>query len=165
MKLLRFLLCLLLIQPLFSSAQTEEKPRYAPGKEKHRNKTDELGQKQGPWRTYNSLGDLTNEVEYVNDVRHGMSRRYYPYAKVMEEQQYQNGIKEGTYKRYYYSGTVKQEGEYLAGKKLDLLPPNRQYHSNMYESEKSPRMETRIPPVIRPRYGLSKSDVLKNNGA
>ena len=117
MNRLRLLILFLFAMPLLSKAQSEDKPKYAPGKEKHRNKTDELGQKQGPWRTYNSLGDLISEVEFVNDVRHGKSTRYYPYGKVMEEQDYQNGIKEGFYKRYYYSGQVKQEGEYIAGKK------------------------------------------------
>ena len=108
MNRLRLLILFLFALPLFSQAQSEQRPKYAPGKEKHRNKTDELGQKQGPWRTYNAFGDLINEVEYVNDVRHGKSTRYYPYAKVMDEQDYQNGIKEGSYKRYFYSGQVKR---------------------------------------------------------
>ena len=51
------LILFLFALPLLVSAQTEEKPKYAPGKEKHRNKTDELGQKQGVWRTYSQPGD------------------------------------------------------------------------------------------------------------
>lgn len=117
MKRWSTLLIILFTLPLFAVAQDEQKPKYSPGREKHRNKTDELGQKQGVWRTYNSLGDLTNEVEYVNDKRHGISRRFYPYGKVMEEIEYQNGIKEGVYKRFFYSGQIKQEGEYITNKK------------------------------------------------
>jgi hypothetical protein len=117
MKRWSTLLIIAFVLPLLAVAQDEQKPKYAPGREKHRNKTDELGQKQGLWRTYNSLGDLMNEVEYVNDRRHGVSRRFYPYGKVMEEIEYQNGIKEGIYKRYFYSGQIKQEGEYITNKK------------------------------------------------
>ena len=76
---------LFLLLPLFTFAQTEEKPKYAPGKEKHKNKTDEIGQKQGVWKFYNSNGELLHEIEYMNDVRHGMSKRFYPYSKIMEE--------------------------------------------------------------------------------
>ena len=113
----KILILSLLMIPFICFSQTEEKPKYAPGKEKHRNKTDEFGQKQGTWKTFNSYGEIMTEVEYLNDKRQGVSKRYYPYSKLMEEQEFQNGIKEGVYKRYYYSGTVKQEGEYIAGKK------------------------------------------------
>ena len=78
-----FFVCICM--PLFLLSQSEEKPKYAPGKEKHRNKTDELGQKQGVWKFYNESGELTQEIEYVDDVRHGLSKKYYPFNKVMEE--------------------------------------------------------------------------------
>lgn len=117
MKFILKLTALILLLPFLGFSQTEEKPKYAPGKEKHKNKTDEIGQKQGVWKFYNSGGELIHEIEYVNDVRHGMSKRFYPYSKIMEETEYQNGVKEGTYIRYFYSGNVKQEGEYLEGKK------------------------------------------------
>ena len=118
MKLFKIFITCCLFLPLATFCQEEFKPEYAPGKEKHRNKIDELGHKQGTWKTFNSLGQLISEVEYVNDVKHGVSRKYYPYGKVMEEMEYQYGIKEGVYKKYYYSGQVKQEGEYVAGKKI-----------------------------------------------
>ena len=43
--------------------QIEEKPQYASGKgKKHRNKTDELGQKQGLWKMYNSCLLYTSDA-------------------------------------------------------------------------------------------------------
>jgi len=50
MKCILKLSFLLLLLPLLASSQvTEEKPKYAPSKEKHKNKTDELGRMQGTW--------------------------------------------------------------------------------------------------------------------
>ena len=102
MKLLKILITCCLLLPLTSFSQEEIRPEYAPGREKHRNKIDELGQKQGTWKTFNSLGQIISEVEYVNDVKHGVTRKFYPQGKVMEESEYQYGIKEGSYKRYYF---------------------------------------------------------------
>ncbi|MBK8413645.1 MAG: hypothetical protein IPL22_03385, partial [Bacteroidetes bacterium] len=52
MKYLIKLIIILLVFPVMVYAQSEQKPKYAPGKEKHRNKTDEIGQKQGVWKYY-----------------------------------------------------------------------------------------------------------------
>ena len=113
-----FYFLLLFLIPSVSICQIEEKPQYASGKgKKHRNKTDELGQKQGLWKMYNSNGQLMSEIEYVNNQKHGVQRTYYPYEKIMEETEYQYGVKEGEYKKYYYSGQVSVEGQYVAGKK------------------------------------------------
>ena len=49
MKMTKLLMVVLLI-PVLVFGQTEERPRYATGKgKKHRNVTDEMGQKQGVW--------------------------------------------------------------------------------------------------------------------
>ncbi|MFZ7114918.1 MAG: hypothetical protein ACO1G9_06040, partial [Bacteroidota bacterium] len=54
---------LLALFPLMLLAQgSEEKPKYAPGKEKHRNKTDEIGRKQGQWMFFNTFGDKIAEI-------------------------------------------------------------------------------------------------------
>jgi antitoxin component YwqK of YwqJK toxin-antitoxin module len=111
------ILCIILLIPAFAFSQTESKPKYAPGKEKHKNKVDELNRKQGVWKYYNELGDIIQEIEYVDDVRHGISKKFFPYGKIMEEIEYQNGIKEGSYHRYYYSGQSRMEGEYSNGRK------------------------------------------------
>jgi len=95
----------------------DTKPKYAPRGEKHRNKTDDLGRKQGLWKHYNLDSDLTWEVEYLNDKRNGISKRFYANNKIMRETEYQFGIKDGSFKRYDYNGTILTEGEYDLGKK------------------------------------------------
>ena len=124
-KCLVLIVTVLALIPMVTSAQSEQKPKYAPGKEKHRNKTDEIGQKQGVWKYYNSGGELIHEIEYVNDVRHGMSKRFYPYGKIMEETEYQNGIKEGTYLRYFYSYACNLISIWKISIIKDNLRPNR----------------------------------------
>jgi len=113
----KFLLLFILLVPSFIHAQTEEKPKYAPGKEKHRNKTDELGRKQGTWMTFNSFGEKISETDWVNDRKEGMDKKYYKENKIKEEQEYLGGIKEGTYNKYFFSGQVAIEGQYVNGRK------------------------------------------------
>ena len=119
MKLVIKILIVAFLFPLVVLSQREERPKYSPGREKHRNKTDELGQRQGVWKYYNEASELTNEIEYLDDVRNGVSKKYYPYGKIMEEIEYANGIKDGEFKRYFYNGQTKVEGEYLNGKKAN----------------------------------------------
>lgn len=99
---IRVVAFILMLLPFFSLAQTEKKPQYAPGKEKHRNKTDEIDRKQGTWFFYNRFGEKMSEVDYVDDKKQGMERTFYAYGKVREEQEYVADIKDGTYTRYYY---------------------------------------------------------------
>ena len=96
--------------------QTQTKPKYAPGKSNHRNKTDELDRKQGLWKHYNLDGILTWELEYLDDRRHGISKRYYGNGRIMRETEYHYGIKDGVYKRYDFDRVI-TEGEYEMGKR------------------------------------------------
>src|SRR6186713_329973 len=97
-----FILCFVVfLGGISASGQSEEKPRYAPGREKHRNKTDELDRKQGVWMFYNGFGEKTTETEYVNDKKEGMEKKYFAYERIHEETEYFGGIKEGSYTRYY----------------------------------------------------------------
>ncbi len=107
-----------LLVPIFAFSQaTEVKPKYAPGKEKHRNKTDEIGRKQGTWIFYNTFGEKISEIDFVNDQKEGIERKFYGYNKVREESEFLGGVKDGQYTRYYFSGQVAQEGFYHEGKK------------------------------------------------
>lgn len=106
------------VLPAISMGQArEEKPKYAPGKEKHRNRTDEIGRKQGKWMFYNTFGEKISEIDFVNDTKEGIERKYYGYDKVKEETEFLGGVKEGSYTRYYFSGQTAQEGQYKDGKK------------------------------------------------
>jgi len=106
------------LTPLLSYCQgKEEKPAFAPGKEKHRNKTDELGRKQGTWMFFNTFGEKLSEIDFVNDQKEGMEKRYYGYDRIKEEQEFLGGIKEGQCTKYFFSGQVQMEGQYKEGKK------------------------------------------------
>ena len=108
----------MLLQTENSFAQaSEEKPKYAPGKEKNRNKTDEIGRKQGKWVFYNIFSEKLSEIDFVNNQKEGIDRRFYGYGRVKEETEYLAGVKEGTYTRYYFSSQVFLEGGYKNGKK------------------------------------------------
>ena len=72
---------------------SEEKPKYAPGKEKHRNRTDEIGRKQGKWMYYNTFGEKILETDFVNDQKEGVERKFYGYDRVREETEYLAGVK------------------------------------------------------------------------
>ena len=119
-----FLVCLVLIfaatliLPSNSLGQgTEEKPKYAPGKEKNRNKTDEIGRKQGKWVFYNTFSEKISEIDFINDKKEGVDRRFYGYDRVKEETEYLAGVKDGQYTKYYFSSQVQMEGSYMDGKK------------------------------------------------
>lgn len=113
----RLIYLLLLIVVSESYSQTSERPQFAPKSEKHRNKTDEIGRKQGHWKFYSESRTITWEIDYVDDVKHGLSRRYFSSGKVMREIEYEYGLREGTFKRYYLNGQVRQEGSYSSNKK------------------------------------------------
>ncbi len=135
MRFLIIILSLYFLISISADGQYEERPKYAPRKEKHRNKTDELNQMQGVWKYYNSYHEITREIEYQNNIRNGVSRFYYSYGKVKEEIEYQFGVKEGVYKRYYYNGQVNIEGQYAAGKKSDVW--NTYYSDGVLKNEGS----------------------------
>ncbi|MEI8203505.1 MAG: hypothetical protein WCH34_10865 [Bacteroidota bacterium] len=85
---------------------------------KGENQKDELGRKQGNWKYLNFNKVLVYEVTYLNDVRHGVSRRYHAGTGTqIEEANYFNGKLDGEYRSYFVAGQVKAEGSYLNGKK------------------------------------------------
>src|SRR5947209_1444570 len=82
------LLIFLFALPFYSHSQGEERPKYAPGKEKHRNKTDEFGRKQGIWVYYNFFGEKFLETPWINDHKEGVEKRYFFNGKTKEETEY-----------------------------------------------------------------------------
>lgn len=125
-KKLIYLVVILMAMPLFGISQeggyipaSERRPKYAPWKDKHRNVKDQYDRKQGLWKFYSYTHDLIAEVEYLNDRKHGISKRYYAHTggTLMEVAQYFDGRKDGDYESYYYNGQMKMEGNYIYGKK------------------------------------------------
>lgn len=97
------------------------RPKYAPRSEKHRNKMDALGRKQGLWRYYTREGVLFMEITYQNDIKHGPSIRHHTASGVIiEECTYFNGRRDGEYKRYSANGILTTEGNYSMGRKTGI---------------------------------------------
>ena len=104
---------MLIAAPLLLQAQSSRRPKYSPWREKHRNVKDDFDRKQGLWKLYSASRLLIAEIEYQNDKKHGMSRRYYPHTgELMEEAEYFDGKRHGVYRKFYYTGATKSEGEY-----------------------------------------------------
>ena len=104
-----------------SAAQSYEKPKFCPPKDKHRNMRDEYERKQGLWKTYSASNICIAEINYLNDKKHGLSKRFYPHSgTIMEECEYFDGRKHGYEKKYFYTGANKQEGEYDLGLKTGV---------------------------------------------
>lgn len=64
--------------------------------------------KEGKWKFYSAAqeGYLINEEEYTNNVRNGLSLKFYPDGKVAEKLSYINGHREGEWFQYFASGRV-----------------------------------------------------------
>lgn len=106
---------------LTSAAQQYERPKFCPPKDKHRNMRDMYDRKQGLWKTYSASYICIAEIEYLNDKKHGMCKRFYPHSgTLMEECEYFDGRKHGYEKKFYYTGANKQEGEYDFGLKTGV---------------------------------------------
>lgn len=110
----KFILILLLLSsPMVLLGQSSSRPKFAPRKDKHRNVKDEFDRKQGLWKLYSASRLLIAEIEYQNNKKHGMSKRYYPHTgEIMEESAYFDGKRHGDFRKFYYTGTTKMEGEY-----------------------------------------------------
>jgi uncharacterized protein len=100
------------------SAQEEIRPKYSPRSEKHRNKIDEMGRKQGLWKYYTQGGILYLEISFQNDVKHGQYfRRSTATGILIEEANFFNGKRDGEYKKYSSKGLLMLEGFYTSGVK------------------------------------------------
>lgn len=59
--------------------------------------------KTGLWKQY-SDGRLISEEEFLNGIRHGKSRIYYPTGELLEETEWQEDKRNGSYRAFYLSG-------------------------------------------------------------
>lgn len=111
----------LLMFSLLSYSQDEttvsSRPKNAPRGDKHKNVFDSKG-KQGLWKYYSNDKILLFEITYKNDIKHGVSTRYYSTnGLIREEVTYFYGKKDGEYKSYYNNGQLSAEGAYKNGMK------------------------------------------------
>lgn len=113
------IILVLIAAPTMLFGQSSKRPKYSPWKERHhRNVKDEFDRKQGLWKLYSASRLLIAEIEYQNNRKHGMSRRYYPHTgEIMEEAEYYDGKRHGEYRKFYYTGNPKMEGEYEKNKR------------------------------------------------
>ncbi len=94
-----------------------ERPQFMAAGDKHRNCRDMYNRKMGLWKTYSYSRVLISEINYENDKKHGMSRRYFPHTGALQEScEYHYGIRDGEFKNFYYNGFPKMEGNYVMGK-------------------------------------------------
>lgn len=62
--------------------------------------------KDSLWKYYSFYGgNLTQEESYMNGLKQGVSRKYYPSGTVSEITTWKDGRKDGTWERYYENGT------------------------------------------------------------
>lgn len=73
------------------------------------------GKKDGKW-LYN-VGDSKDEIEYIDDLRNGWSRSYYPDGNLRYEGKYIDDNPNGDHNWYWENGKVKKQGQYVMGRK------------------------------------------------
>ncbi|NJK97907.1 MAG: hypothetical protein HC905_26035 [Bacteroidales bacterium] len=74
--------------------------------------------KDSTWNYYSFYDkSLSNRENYVKGKKEGLSISYYPSGKVSQELQFNNDMKHGIWKQYYESGSLKLSATYVAGKR------------------------------------------------
>lgn len=70
--------------------------------------------KDSTWRFYSDIdGNLLSEEDYLNDLRHGAIKNYYPDScKLLEVIHYKEGKKNGVWQKYFEEGVLLVEGSY-----------------------------------------------------
>jgi antitoxin component YwqK of YwqJK toxin-antitoxin module len=88
------------------------------------------GKMTGTWYYYGLNGEVTDVVDYVNDLRHGEWIGFYPSGGLLEIVRYHRDKKHGLYKRFTMSGKINLTGRYRQDKKVGLW---RVYHHDTGE--------------------------------
>jgi len=85
--------------------------------------------KEGLWKFWSASQPhyLISEESYYNDIRHGLSVKYYPDSTLAEKVAWDMGNRTGEWLQYHPDGTVCLRAEYIAGK---LEGPFSYYHPN-----------------------------------
>jgi uncharacterized protein len=76
--------------------------------------------RQGTWKFYNPLGNITDELNYSSGKQEGLQRSFYQNGQVEKESTCSGDYTLGEYKEYYINGHMKIHGNYdstgIAGK-------------------------------------------------
>jgi antitoxin component YwqK of YwqJK toxin-antitoxin module len=74
--------------------------------------------KEGKWQFFSSTteGYLLCEETYSNNLRNGLSLKFYPDSTVAEQVNYRNDIKQGAWIQYYANGAICLKSNYLNDK-------------------------------------------------
>lgn len=72
--------------------------------------------KDSVWNYYNHDRKLISTENYVNGVRNGASKVFYPSGALFEEKHWKNGVLNGPCKKYFESGQIRYDGTYVEGK-------------------------------------------------
>jgi len=77
---------------------------------------DEKGREQGHWKEYHDTGELKAEGDYLNGVKVGEWKFFYPDGKTDQQGTYdQRGRAIGTWKWFYENGQLLREEKYTDG--------------------------------------------------
>ncbi len=74
--------------------------------------------KEGKWQFYSEYkkGYLISEESYKENLKNGLSLKYYADSTIAEKITYINGLKQGEWTEYYPSGTVRLKSYYRNGR-------------------------------------------------
>jgi len=75
--------------------------------------------KEGLWIYYSNEKKISEEY-YVNGIRNGICRKYYPSGQLLEESEWKDGQTEGNYRAFYPDGKPYLECKYRSGKRHGL---------------------------------------------
>ncbi|MEQ9303235.1 MAG: hypothetical protein RJQ14_04910 [Marinoscillum sp.] len=115
------------------------KKYYDNGKLKSIYQINDLRQKHGQAKVYNSKGELKQSFQYENGEKI-QATSHYPNGKPLMQIDYKNGVKDGFIRRYYEDGTMESETPYkedYAGKGL------KEYMKSGKLKEKYPKLIVR----------------------
>ncbi len=73
----------------------------------------------GKWQFFND-GRKVSEEMYLNGVKQGISRTFYPTGEVLEETEWQNGQQEGSYRVFFKNGDPYMQCKISSGKRNGL---------------------------------------------
>jgi antitoxin component YwqK of YwqJK toxin-antitoxin module len=74
-------------------------------------------QKDSLWTYYSYYtGAITSTEEYVQGIKHGKEKKFYPNGQISEEIQWERNMKNGNWLQYFEDGTLKLEAGYSFNK-------------------------------------------------